>query len=342
MDAFVCTCNDIVRMRAGQKECDACETFMESLDMEICLQMSMLADATDEALGFIRFLDDEQFDTSQLFSEIQSFTERISCLFLRAQCVNSGFTKHMMTWLQTSVQLKLRKKLLSLGSNDGVPAEVVARCLLRMQHWVILATETVQAEFPCWESFQSFSLFDLNGVDDIRSCQMVDERSRICANVGHVASSDFITQLADHRPGAVRIFKESRCSSREAWRQAVQRSQRKGTRLRHPCDALCAVAMRFVCWSASTSGVESTFSRQKRALGDLGFGRDESYLNDQLQIMESYGCANDDEKTIRLAIAEWCDVYGSARASGAANRMPHMHKGLPGTKKEYGMKNVHA
>ena len=347
MDAFVCTCNDIVRMRSGQPECTACEAFMEQLDTETCVQMSMLADATDEALGFIRFLDSEQFDTSQLFAEIQMFIERISCLFLRGQCVCSGFTEYMLKWLQTPVQLKLRKKLLVLGGEE-TPAIVVARCMLRMQHWVMLATETLKAEFPSWESFQAFSLFDLKGAGDIRACEMVDERSALCAKVGKVERQSFLAQLADLRPTAMRIFQEKGCSTREAWRDAVQSSQRnKSMQRRHPVDELCAVTMRFVCWSASTSGCESTFSRQKRALGDLGFCRDTSYLNDQLQIMESASSTkstSEDEALILLAIQEWREVYGPARASGTLHRVPHMHKGMPSSSSsgnpEQGMKQA--
>ena len=183
-------------------------------------------------------------------------------------------------------------------------------------------------------------MFDLRGEGDLAAMERHAERGAICARVGNVDATQFLVQLADHRPSAMRVFRDTGCSTRDAWQRAVCASQRThAMRARHPCDALCAVAMRFVCWGASTSGVESTFSKQKRALGDIGFGRDAGYLNDHLQIMETRP-GSDDEKLVQLARQEWLAVYGSARASGTTDRVPHMHKGIPCMKPKHGVKSV--
>ena len=68
--AFLETCQLVVQLRPNQADGKACEAFLQSLDVESCLQISMMADAADECNMFLRFTDKQDFDVSSLVSEI--------------------------------------------------------------------------------------------------------------------------------------------------------------------------------------------------------------------------------------------------------------------------------
>ena len=77
-------------LRYGTAEGEAAEHFLQTIDMERCVQLAMLGDASDEADVFLRYVDCENFDCSALSSEIDAFLGRIVCLFERRQGLHSG------------------------------------------------------------------------------------------------------------------------------------------------------------------------------------------------------------------------------------------------------------
>ncbi|MFM6390883.1 MAG: hypothetical protein ACKPFH_00080, partial [Dolichospermum sp.] len=77
-------------------------------------------------------------------------------------------------------------------------------------------------------------------------------------------------EIADHRPIAAAIAKETGCDNRRAWQKAVERTQATtASREVHPASALVRVLQRYLAWTCSNSGVEQSFSVAER----LRFGR---------------------------------------------------------------------
>ncbi len=63
-------------------------------------------------------------------------------------------------------------------------------------------------------------------------------------------------------PIARDIYLRGKCSTEDAWRQVLARTQsRSSTRLTHPVDALRPVLLEYLTYGGSTSGVEQGFSK---------------------------------------------------------------------------------
>ncbi len=136
--------------------------FLEFMDTERALSFAMMADAGDEVLQLVRFLESEQFDKTSLAPQLDEFMHRIQVLFTHGQCVKTGYTKHMLTVLSKSVTVFLKKhEPKNIGHNGPVPEDMIRRCLLRLQRWVSLALTVLRAEFPNFEVLQTFQAFEL-------------------------------------------------------------------------------------------------------------------------------------------------------------------------------------
>lgn len=77
-DALVSTAQRIIDERGKHTvEGQGALHFLEFCDPEVLMQFAMLADAGDENLALVRFMDDEKFDKSELAGELQAFLRNI-------------------------------------------------------------------------------------------------------------------------------------------------------------------------------------------------------------------------------------------------------------------------
>lgn len=133
--------------------------WLNSLTSEHVLQLSMLADCTDEALVLLRLVDDEQCDSAELGNYVQSFADRIQALILNKLILDTGYTKFTLDMLSEG-------KVAFFASGDArrlrpCDQEMTDRCLDHMKVWVRLALEVLRTEFPHYGLFSSFGVTSL-------------------------------------------------------------------------------------------------------------------------------------------------------------------------------------
>ena len=134
------------------------------LDSEKCLQLAMMADASDQAMALTRLLDSENVDPAILHREVYSFNATISTLFGdQKQCLTVfGYTSVMLKLLNDQLVWLVGGNTYGIGYELGVPQNIIEACLGRMRSYVILARAALSAEFPSFEVSQSFQVFDLS------------------------------------------------------------------------------------------------------------------------------------------------------------------------------------
>lgn len=133
--------------------------WLNSLTSEHVLQLSMLADCTDEALVLLRLVDDEQCDSAELGNYVQGFADRIQALILNKLILDTGYTKFTLDMLSEG-------KVAFFASGDArrlrpCDQEMTDRCLDHMKVWVRLALEVLRTEFPHYGLFSSFGVTSL-------------------------------------------------------------------------------------------------------------------------------------------------------------------------------------
>lgn len=156
-----------------------------------------------------------------------------------------------------------------LGAAVSLPSEAdILRCLGRMQCWVRLAEEVIQAEFPDYGIFCAFGIFNVIAGDartkqtqGAQQQQQLDRLAKVCDVDGSALAAEF----GRHQPIARRIAGMSNCNSRAAWQKAIKRTQKHpSTRGSYPVSALKPVLLRYLAWTCSTSKVEQGFSKADR------------------------------------------------------------------------------
>ena len=125
----------------------------------------MLCDAADEALLLTRAMDRESTDISLVDAEVQTFLRNIKVLFAEQQCVDTGFTKHMLEQVKVQVLWFDEHCPQTIGCTTGVRPAQLASCLQHMAAWVSLASKVVCTEFPSFDLIRAFRVLALSGVD---------------------------------------------------------------------------------------------------------------------------------------------------------------------------------
>ena len=317
-EAIVLTSMQIATRRAGKPEGKAAIGFLHFCsDLEHVLQMGMLADAGDEGMMFTRFCDSETMDLAMVSYEIRKFLHRIKVLFIDGHAVHLGYTKVMLTAVQAVKLVILPGSAggaLTIGDRDGIPHHVVQRCLKRMAGWVALVAKVIAAEFPAYEVVQSFSVFNLSrdshGDPDGSTTIMAKQLSRLANVLGQDANA-LHAQWADHRPLARKHFTLEGCTFLEAWKRAINKTQQKHNRNRHPSATLLHCLQRYAAYTASSSGVEQTFSRALKCCDKQRIGRlsNQAELDNLILTLDAETPERD--QTLELARAIWHEHYGS-------------------------------
>jgi hypothetical protein len=163
-EALLTTAQQVVRLRRSTDEAKVAERFLTFCDEETLIQLAMMSDGGDEAIGHTRVCDSDDIDQATLPLEHDRFLSRIVMLFgAERRCLTSGCTGFMLEALKHPVIVMVGGDPKTIGGRDAVRPEVVQRCLARMQAWTKLARLVIRAEFPDWEILSAFSVFDAAG-----------------------------------------------------------------------------------------------------------------------------------------------------------------------------------
>ena len=163
-DALLATAQMIASNRRGEDAGESAERWLLWLDHEKCLQFALLADAADEAMALLRFHDRENCDPSEIAHAVSLFAKSIMTLFIDEMALKCGMTATMLEHLRKphTILINGGKLVKSIGCATGVPADIINRCMQRMQGWARLVLSAVQAAWPGFEIVQATTIFNLN------------------------------------------------------------------------------------------------------------------------------------------------------------------------------------
>ena len=322
--ALVITAQQILDERGTAHSAgDRALQFLTHIDAEVMLCFAMMADAGDECLILVRFLESESFDKSMLAPELDTFMHRIKILFNEKQCLSTGYTKHMLSILKNPITVFLKDSQPKvLGCKGGPTTDLAQRCLQRLSNWCNLALATLRSEFPNFEILQTFNIFRLGGkprhqltADDELNAMSV-QRSKYAKALAGCLKLDadaLEAQLLYHIELARKLQVAKNMSAIEAWADAVQIT--KQSKAAGGCDAstvLVKALARFAAWGGSTGGVERLFSEGKNIGGVSQRNWNFSLYSDELQI-----CCDKDSVVVAQvcmgARSVWAKLYGAPR-----------------------------
>ena len=317
--------DEVVRLKSTS--CDGTlvfRRFLAEIEEEGVLLLGMLADSAEECMQLSRFLDDENFDASAVANHIDHFRGTIKALFCEGLCLTTGYTQHVLKFLEQPKLIISEGRPRTLGAPGGAPPRLVRRCLARMQNWVKAAEAVLQAEFPKFDELLGFTCFNLAPSDGrpSRRSQAGEPGPedqdhwrcvRMLARVAGVESEPLAAQLAAHRAVALQAFRRGG-SVRAAWQHAYTATQRDSRRqARYPVDALKPALVRYLAWPGSTSRVEQDFSRLKRLLGEQSNPQGDHLLRRSVLATTTGQRAQQDDELIARARIIWGENFRPAR-----------------------------
>ena len=228
----------------------------------------MAADASDESMMLIRAFDNEAFDVSKVSGQISDFLSRVEALFGEARkCVHCiGFTNHVIETLRAEPLMWSSMTGGRMQQVQPVSEDDIEWALTRMRAWYRLAKKAVQAEFPSFEICQSFRVFDLGREQNLNvgDDSLQADFARL-AQVTGCKANGLQEEVEWLQPSARRqhaTFKDNRLAWREAWKHSLNIAPKR----RLTCPNLGIALLRFISFSASTSGIEQSFTRGMRCL----------------------------------------------------------------------------
>ena len=310
----------VVMQRNGE-EATSFKMWLRGIDEEKLITIAMLADAADVILVLTRSLDDESADVASMHDAVHTMIATMEALFVNSKCLAvTGYTKHMVTTLQKHRMIYLKDGLRSIGGD--ATASYITHCMDRMKKYVALLKEVVKTEFPDWEIFAAFRVFDLHSNERRQSggtdVVTADEGFLSCfarlARVANVNAEALLSQYTSIRQMALGVKERTGASNKCAWQDAIRMSQKHhGTRQSYPVDALLPVLQKYCAWTAATSGVEQNFSVSTRAVGVYRSSMGDSVSEMCLRFAtEKLQDAQKDEIIAKARII-WADYYGPPR-----------------------------
>ncbi|CAK9050989.1 Uncharacterized protein SCF082_LOCUS28045 [Durusdinium trenchii] len=137
LDSVISTANWIAVQRRGGEEAHDALSFLDFLNEERCLMLSLMAEAADECVSLIRVFDTEAYDVASIHWEISAFVNRLNYLFCEEGVWEIGYVKEMLQYLR-----RQRAFIDSHGNPKtlGGPNVLIDRksCLNRLQMFVNL------------------------------------------------------------------------------------------------------------------------------------------------------------------------------------------------------------
>lgn len=314
------------------------KNFLAALTTEKYLQLCMMADAAEETNHLLRFVDAENVDIAVISSYITDFQARIHVLFRLGQCTHilECYTGYGLSVLSRTHSWQLGARSSHLGSPSG---DVLAACLRRMVVWCTLADDVIKTEFPSFELFACFNLFDLARGDiadppggervggKAPSCLQDHSASNRCLWIGGtdpVQEDQWFRRLAqcfdvechNLRPqfaacvGLAQQLKQTQHRNNGgAWAEAVQRVEAS----KRDVTSLKRVLQHYAGYGISTCTLERKFSRCDYIARTQCHGPEEDLqLLIRLKLTTNY---KEDEEALVVERARraWAQLHGMPR-----------------------------
>ena len=313
----------IVSMRGKRNgEGAAADAWLSWVGNEEYLQLGMLADASDEGTRLVRQLDCDDLDEGEVVWDCERYIMILKALFVDGQClVAPGYTFYAIEALK-----KVRVNITS-GTpktfGGTLEPEVITRALRRMAAWVIMATRTIDAEFPGFELRSNFKVFALGRSNElnINSNNIAKDAITRLAMAFHVDPDAALKEYYDLLPVAIRAKTNTgqHISNFDAWAEAMKLvSRRRSLKEVHPTRNIGPILMRYCAWASSTSEVERGFAvtsaLKAGASEDLHCSRE----RDILTIVTECQDPSEHDDLICEASKIWREHFGQARAGCGA------------------------
>lgn len=325
LEEFLELVQEICDERQESDEGRTCWAWLSDLDEEQIIQLGMLADCADEILVATRGVDKEDVDTSTMHSEAMNLLARLDALFNKQQCLKMGYTQHVLRILKRKRIFYGPKGVIRSIGKECVDDELQC-CFQRMRAYCALVNDVVETEFPDYELFCAFSVFDLNS----KSQDLNINDAAVCANMKRLAQAFKVSETAFReqwlrlRHVAQQSFAMHSCN-KSAWQVAIQKAQRHhSTKHNWTIDALVEVALRFVGWTAATSGVEQNFSKAMRSIGPQRMSMTEENEETAVRFAVYKPERSEMDDVIARARKIWTESYGAPRNP---NKEPRLDKG---------------
>ncbi len=271
LDAFITVATHMVRKGGDYKRFG--NMFLDYINEEVAVQAAMLADASCEGLQFVRKMDNEETDLSEVNSALGEYLLRLETLFVKEQCVHvTGYTQFMLERLETPCTWKDKGQLKVLGGAGSTwdKPGVIKRCLQRMRGYTKIAMHVSKAEFPDFEVCMCFEVFGREMVKHSASTPDVTQLSeeaktqlKRLATFYNVSEACLLNQYAEFVPFAKQQL--LRCEETkkmgDVWTTVLKNRLAPDTAFYH-------VIRRFLLYTASTARVEQNFSALKRVFNE--------------------------------------------------------------------------
>ena len=259
MHAFFNTAIYIVRTRRKSSKEYKAATEHLGTSPETFVQIGMMADAAEEVMDLLRFVDVDEPDVAMLGSECKAFVAKADYMWKHSGVFAvDGYTSKMLKLLAKPVTYQLDGQLITaFGCSMGRNHPVVHKCMQRMQCWRALALQTLDTEYPNFELCRSFSALGLGN----QRCHDLDatvanqclERLGKAFKCNHY---ELQRQIRVFKPAASSAYTAG-VPTLEAWRRSLMR----GTRSKMPSTVLRNVVAKYAACSVSTHKIDTDFSR---------------------------------------------------------------------------------
>ena len=175
---------------------------MQWVTEEACLQLAMLADASDQVLLLVRSSDVDEPDPASMSSFVQSFLLDGARLWLEGHCWGFGCTASMLRFLKrprTYLIAGGQKGVCQLGGHD-VDEACRKRCLDRMVCWFRLAIDVCHAEWPYYDIVNALQVLTLgnqpsSGMSESLQSQSLERLANVFGCRPDVLESQYIRHL---------------------------------------------------------------------------------------------------------------------------------------------------
>ena len=328
INAMISTATWVRNFRPRQsKEEKSARRFLEKIDLEPYVQLSMMADGADDIKeGLVGFHDDEEVEYVLSSSMVKLCMDKLHWLFFQGGCLKTGYTKFALDAVKHVRVLQLGKNIVrSFGDVNGLAEPIINRCLKRMQAWYYLVQAVARVEHNDFESIASFHVLTVADkersvwLDDPFTAGQADQKKKesmqTLSNLVNVDPVTLEQQLDNHKPIAKTIYKESSCTIAEAWRLAIERTQ--SHRERHmssyySVDALHPVLVAHQTFGGSSSGIEQGFSKALWAINRQQLGGSPQFIDDISKLLFDRRPL-EELATLELAREIWFRHFGETR-----------------------------
>ena len=193
----------------------------------------------------------------------------LRALFIDGQClIAPGYTTFAIEALK-----KIKINVLVDGGKvigGAIEPAALTRAMTRMASWVVMASQTIEVEFPGFELRACFRVFVLLQTQSQGNSDSVKIPLRTLAQAFDLGPCAVEREYFDLLPIAIhkKFGGSQEVTMFEAWRLALEAvRQRKCTREAHPSSNIGQILMRYCAWGSSTAEVERNFSMTQSIKG---------------------------------------------------------------------------